>query len=353
MGINNLTLILLTKSIMNKKIIAFIINSTLIFQIILVLIFFCFSFIELSAQKINGLISNPIIKGYFADPTIVWFEGSYYIYATIDPWGGDELGVFETKDFQNFERKHINWPTKKACTSPTSWENMVWAPSVVKAPDGKFYMYVSVGSEVWVGTSEKPLGPWKNAKADGTPLICSNYFPGFHMIDAECFIDEDNQVYLYWGSGLNWVNGHCFAVKLKPDMVTFDGKPKDITPPNYFEAPYMLKRRNKYFLMYSEGKATDFTYKIRYSTGPTPFGPWTEGINSPILKTSEDSTTYGPGHHTVFTVYNQDYILYHRIFPQKESFVLRQLCIDSLNYDNNGNINEIKPKGVKKIIIKN
>jgi len=305
-------------------------------------------FLTSSVWGQNGTpaITNPIIDGYFADPTIVKYEGVYFIYATIDPWGGDELAVFTTKDFKNFERKHINWPTKKACTSSTSWGTMVWAPSVVKAPNGKFYMYVSVGSEVWAGTSEHPLGPWKNAKADSSPLIRSTTFPGFHMIDAECFIDTDGQSYLYWGSGLNWVNGHCFVVKLNKDMITFIGEPKDITPPNYFEAPYLLKRNGTYYLMYSEGKAVDPTYKIRYSTSDSPFGPWVEGINSPILSTTADSITYGPGHHTVFSENGQYYILYHRIKPQKESIVLRQLCIDSLNFDTKGNIKSIIPIGV-------
>jgi Beta-xylosidase len=297
-------------------------------------------------QKKDSFISNPIIGGYFADPTIVKYQNTYYIYATIDPWGGNELAVLETKDFKNFEQKHINWPTKKDCTSPTSGGAMVWAPSVLKGKDGKYHMFVSVGSEVWDGIADAPLGPWKNAKADGTPLINSQRFPGFHMIDAEGFIDDDGQAYVYWGSGLNWVNGHCFVAKLKSDMVTFDGEPIDITPPNYFEAPFMLKKDGIYYLMYSEGKAIDHTYKVRYSTGKTPFGPWTEGVNSPILTTSSDSTTYGPGHHTVFKENNQYYILYHRIFPQKQDFVLRQLCIDSLNFDNKGNIKRVVPKGV-------
>lgn len=295
----------------------------------------------------NGFVTNPIIDGYYADPTIVKANGKFYIYATIDPWGGNELGVFVTKDFLHFTREHINWPTKKLCTSPTSLSSMVWAPSVVRTKDGKFYMYVSVGDEIWVGVSERPLGPWKNAKKDNTPLIKSNLYPGYHMIDAECFIDDDGQVYLYWGSGWNWVNGKCFAVKLKNDMITFDGSPYDVTPPNYFEAPYMLKRNGIYYLMYSQGKAIDASYKIRYATGKTPIGPWKEGINSPILKTSEDSTTYGPGHNTVFYKDGQYYILYHRIFRQKKSYVLRQLCVDSLNFDKNGNIEKIVPKGIK------
>lgn len=50
----------------------------------------------------------------------IWYDGTYYVYATIDPWGGKELGVLVTNDFKTWEQKHINWPTKEACTSPTS-----------------------------------------------------------------------------------------------------------------------------------------------------------------------------------------------------------------------------------------
>jgi beta-xylosidase len=315
-------------------------------QIFLFVLFFQMILIsggDLSDQK----ITNPLFNGFYAaDPTIVKYEGSYFIYATIDPWGGNELAVFVTKDFVTWEQKHINWPTKQQCTSQTSNTNMVWAPSVVQAKNGKFYMYVSVGSEVWAGVSDHPLGPWKNIKGDNSPLIKSDYFPGFHMIDAECFIDTDNQVYLYWGSGLDWVNGHCFVVKLKPDMVTFDTEPKDVTPPNYFEAPLMFKNNGVYYLMYSEGKCSNATYKVRYSTGKTPFGPWTEGVTSPILSTSKDSTVLGPGHHTIFSVNEQNYILYHRIDPKKNDTLVRQICIDSLNFDKAENIKPIVPQGI-------
>ncbi|MDB5091093.1 MAG: hypothetical protein JWR09_5087 [Mucilaginibacter sp.] len=315
-----------------------------IIQFAVIILIFSFSQVTY-AQK--ALINNPIVKGYYADPTIIKDKGVFYIYATIDPWGGKELGVLVTKDFINFETKHINWPTKEACTSTTSNGSMVWAPSVRKALNGKFYMYVAVGSEVWAGVSDKPLGPWKNAKADNTPLVAGNKYPGVHNIDPDCFIDSDGQAYLYWGSGFNWVNGHCMAVKLKKDMVTFDSDPIDITPPHYFEAPHMVKRNKLYYLMYSYGKAIDATYQVRYSVSKTPFGPWTEGKNDPILSTSADSTTTGPGHHTVFKQNGQYYILYHRIHPQKKEYVLRELCLDSLNFDLQGNILKIKPTDIK------
>ncbi|WP_223154670.1 family 43 glycosylhydrolase [Aestuariibaculum sediminum] len=299
-----------------------------------------------NARHVN--IENPIVDGHFADPSIVKYEGKFYIYATKDPWGGEDLAVLESSDLKHWKQKQIKWPTKSLCTSPTSNTSRVWAPSVIQGKDGKFYMYVSVGSEVWAGVSNNPLGPWKNAKKDNTPLIKGNMFPEYHMIDADVFIDDNGEVYLYWGSGLNWVNGHCFVVQLQDDMISFNQHEiKDVTPPNYFEAPLMVKRNGKYYLMYSNGKCTNETYNVRYAISESPYGPWVEPNNSPILTTSNDKTTKGPGHHTVFNENGQFYILYHRITDNTDE-LYRELAIDSLNFDVNGLIETVKPnRGVR------
>ncbi|HRO70345.1 MAG TPA: hypothetical protein PK951_08195, partial [Chitinophagaceae bacterium] len=42
----------------------------------------------------SEIISNPIIDGYYADPSIVKEGDSWFIYATKDPWGGEDLAVF-------------------------------------------------------------------------------------------------------------------------------------------------------------------------------------------------------------------------------------------------------------------
>ncbi|WP_163712984.1 family 43 glycosylhydrolase [Mangrovibacterium lignilyticum] len=322
------------------------VRTSVLFLLTPILLTACINLAKKENIQSAKLIANPIIDGYFADPCIVKDGDTFYIYATIDPWGGEELAVFSTKDFLTFDRHHLNWPTKKACTSDGSNNSMVWAPSVRKAANGKYYMYVSVGSEIWAGVSDLPLGPWQNAKEDNSPLVASSDFPDVHTIDADCFIDDDGQAYLYWGSGFHWINGVCMAVKLNPDMISFQGEPVDVTPADYFEAPYMIKRFGKYYLMYSSGKAIDATYKMGYAVGNSPLGPFETGINSPILETSADSTTYGPGHHSVFNEGGQDYILYHRIFPQDSAYVLRQLCVDSLNFDANHNILKVKPTGI-------
>ncbi|MDJ0276450.1 family 43 glycosylhydrolase [Sphingomonas sp. 2R-10] len=288
---------------------------------------------------------NPVLPGYFADPSIVRDGGRWYIFATIDPWGDDRLGLWTSDDGRDWRFSTPDWPTKAAATSPTSGDAKVWAPSVVKARDGRWYMYVSVGSEVWVGTAPSPAGPWRDANG-GKPLIGRDFDRAYHMIDAEAFVDDDGRAYLYWGSGLNWVNGHCFVVRLKPDMVTFDGVPRDVTPRGYFEAPFMVKAGGRYLLTYSDGNTTKDTYKVRYAVGATPFGPFEEAATSPILETHRDRDVVSPGHHAVFRSRGQDYILYHRQalpWPQVGDAVLRQIAIDRLDIRPDGTIAKVVP----------
>lgn len=288
-------------------------------------------------------LQNPIIPGYFADPSLVQHDGKFYMYATADPWGGDFLACWESSDFQNWTFHKLNWPTKELCTSSLSTSSMVWAPSVVKKGD-QFYMYVSVGSEVWVGIASHPLGPWKNMLAD-KPLIQYDTTEYYHTIDAELFVDDDQRSYLYWGSGLNWKNGKCYVAELNDDMCTFRSEKKDITPSNYFEGPLVVKHNSKYFLTYSEGITMDDTYEVRYAVGDSPLGPFSEADNSPILKTNDSLSVYGPGHHTLFSYNEKHYILYHRHrLPFVTGTAYRQICINEISFDDKNNrINNIIP----------
>jgi arabinoxylan arabinofuranohydrolase len=287
--------------------------------------------------------ANPILPGYYADPSLVQHEGKYYLYATLDPWGGRTLGCWESPDFRHWTYRALNWPTKEACTSPTSKGAMVWAPSVIRTPKGKFFMYVSVGNEVWVGSANHPLGPWTDAHG-GKPLIPETYRPGYHMIDAEVFVDDDGSTWLYWGSGWGWKNGRCFAVKLKPDLVTFDGEPADVTPANYFEGPFMFKHGGRYYLTYSQGVTIADTYQVHYAVGDSPLGPFTEAANSPILVTDHAKNVVSPGHHAIFSHDGRSYILYHRhSVPYEKGQAYRQTCVDELSFTADGLIEKVVP----------
>lgn len=317
---------------------------TTIFSLLLLLLSSC---TEFKNRDEIVTLQNPILPGYFADPSIVQHEGKFYMYATVDPWGGDFLACWVSEDFQNWTFHQLNWPTKQACTSPLSNENRVWAPSVIQKGDA-FYMYISVGSEVWCGKASHPLGPWENMLGD-QPMIPYDTTRYCHVIDAEPFIDDDGRIYLYWGSGWNWINATCFAAELNDDMKSFKTEPVEVTPPNYFEGPLMVKHNSKYYLTYSNGKTVNSTYNVRYAIGDTPFGPFTEAENSPILSSDDSLQVYGPAHHTFFNFKGKDYILYqrHRL-PFVPETAYRQIGITEFSFDQNtGLINRISPENTQ------
>lgn len=295
-------------------------------------------------------VGNPLLPGYFADPTVIEDNGTFYIFATSDmpDWNDiSKMAVWSSKDFVNWTCNYLNWPTKEACKSSTGTPSGVWAPSVIKAPNGKFYMYVTVGQEVWVGVADKLQGPWKNALPDNQPLIRHKEYFYVETIDAECFVDDDGQAYLYWGSSNSGfdIEGRCLAVKLNPDMISFNGQPQEVTPPHYFEAPYMFKKNGIYYFSYSWGKTWDPTYQVRYSTGPTPMGPWTEGMMRPILSTDEkDEKIKSTGHHSILRFKEKYYIIYHRFntldkYPISQK--LRQVAADELKFNSDGSIKRV------------
>lgn len=322
-------------------------HRSVLFSVALIATSACSAFAPAQRAAADGRTTsgNPIFPGYFADPSVVIHDGRVYVYATRDPWGGETLACFSTDDFEVWDDAHpLDWPTLEACQTPESTDAKVWAPSVVKQRDDRFIMYVSVGSEIYCGVASTPTGPWKNVKADGTPVIPNRGKEHPHMIDAEVFQDDDGRNYLYWGSGWDWKNGRCLVVELEEDLYTHIGEPRDITPPGYFEAPFMVKRDGRYYLMYSDGKCVNETYKVRYAMGDSPMGPFTtEGPNSPILTTNRQNNVIGPGHHAVFTMGDRFFIAYHRLRVPLADNLLREICVDELHFADDGAIQPVTP----------
>ena len=75
---------------------------------------------------------NPIIPGYFADPTIKKFGDTYYVYATTDGSGAGfgPAQLWQSQDLVNWTMMPMNWPD-------SHW---IWAPDVLyNQNDGKDY----------------------------------------------------------------------------------------------------------------------------------------------------------------------------------------------------------------------
>ena len=145
---------------------------------------------------------------------------------------------------------------------------------------------------------------------------------------------------MYYGG---W--GHCNVVKLNDDftgLVPFDDGEtyKEITPENYVEGPFMFKKDDKYYFMWSEGGWTGSDYCVAYAIADSPFGPF-ERIGKILQQDPEVGT--GAGHHSVIHVPNTEdyYIVYHRHPLGDKDGNHRVTCIDKMTFDEEGFINPV------------
>ena len=332
---------------------------------------------------------NPIIPGYFADPTIRKFGDTYYLYATTDGTGNGygPAQVWVSKDFRNWKNVVMNWPTTE----------VVWAPDVVQQTDSTFRYYYCEPCNIIVGEGPSPIGPWHNilGKEDAV-MVPDRYVHNVITLDPQLFRDDDGQEYLYfttWGIYKGFgcgvaklseklrVKSEEFATALpsaQPSMAAADSSLftlhssvergdarnwKEDAPfpiaadeffsekrliPNtelkdVFEAPFVFKRGDTYYFTYSSGSCHDHTYRVQYAISKAgPMGPYE--YKGCILETNADGTIHGPGHHSIIEENGHYYIVYHRHNnPHSIHGFNRQICIDEMRFDAEGNILPVIP----------
>ncbi len=139
---------------------------------------------------------------------------------------------------------------------------------------------------------------------------------------------------------------HCNIARLQDDFRGFipfsDGTIfKEITPERYVEGPMMFVRAGKYYFMWSEGGWTGPDYSVAYAMADSPLGPF-KRIGK-ILQQDPNVAT-GAGHHSVIKLPGQDvyYIVYHRRPLGETDGNHRAVCIDRMEFDDQGHIKPVK-----------
>ncbi|MGF7230821.1 family 43 glycosylhydrolase, partial [Arachidicoccus sp.] len=259
--------------------------------------------------------NNPVLKGYFADPEILYSKktDSFYIYPTSDGftnWSGNYFKTFASKDLVHWKDggvildlpKDVSWAKKNA-----------WAPCIIEKEVGdsfKYYFYFTAAQKIGVAVANSPGGPFKDS---GRPLI-DKFPPGIHggqQIDPDVFQDPvSKKNYLYWG------NGYMASAELNDDMISIkENTIKVITPKRSFrEGTYVFYRKGKYYFLWSEDDTRSPNYHVCYGIADHPQGKIVVPKSNIIL--SKDSTLdiFGTGHCSVIQIPGKDkwYIVYHR-----------------------------------------
>lgn len=292
---------------------------------------------------------NPLLPGYFADPSIKKFDDTYYIYATTDgvKLASGEPSVWISEDLVNWYEQEMEMDLPEGLTN-------CWAPDVLHGKDGRYYYYMGncqFGCNIYGYVSDTPTGPWSPIN-NGDPVIpvgtSKEYLPA---LDAQFLVDDDGSIYSYFGTWCTSFKGMGWVKINSDDMHTIEEE--GFIPieqiPFAFEAAYPIKKDSIYFLMYSAGDCRLDSYAVHYAWSRSPKGPWHYGENNPILETTKDGLIHGPGHHSVLEEDGRHYIVYHRHDnPHSTGGEFRQTCLDEMHFTDPYTIAKVKPthKGV-------
>ena len=292
--------------------------------------------------------NNPVLAGYNADPNVIAFDNTFYIYTTTDGfanWASSSFSVFSSTNLVQWTDRGVILDCAKDLTWATSH---AWAPTIARVGD-KYFFYFSADSQIGVATSSSPTGPFKDAL--GKPLATTNQY-GPQSIDPYAFIDDDGTPYLYFGSAA----GGLRVVKLNANMISFVGTPTNISPSGAtgtLEGSAMFKRNGTYYLAWSEGDTRTATYQMAYARAQSPLGPFTRlGV---ILQQDTTLGILGPGGGTVLTIPSRDeyYLVYHRFKIPGGDGTHREICIDRMSFNSDGTIVPVKPtlKGLQTAVL--
>lgn len=296
--------------------------------------------------------NNPLLSGYYADPEVMYSNKTkkYYIYPTSDGfkgWSGTYFRTFSSSDLKTWKDEGVILDLNEDVT----WaDRNAWAPCIEeKKMKGqyKYFYYFTAAQKIGVAVADDPAGPFIDS---GKPLI--DFKPdgvkGGQEIDPDVFTDpKSGKSYLFWG------NGYCAVAELNSDMVSIKKNTiKVITPDKTFrEGIYIIYRKGIYYFFWSEDDTRSPNYRVRYGTSKSPLGPISVPENNLILSKNEDSGIYATGHNSILQIPGKDewYIVYHRfkrpegIHMGREAGYHREVCMDKLEFNEDGSIQVVKP----------
>jgi beta-xylosidase len=290
---------------------------------------------------------NPIITDkYTADPAAIVYNGKVYLYAGRDEAPARKEGYVMNEWLCYSSEDMVNWTEHSVPlrANDFAWaRGDAWASHVIER-NGKFYWFATVshntipGKAIGVAVSDSPTGPFKDAR--GSALITNDMTTDIKIswddIDPAVFIDDNGQAYIFWG------NTTLHYAKLKENMTELDGPINTIKLPFFTEAPWVHKRKGKYYLSY----AYQFPEKTAYAMSKSIEGPWEyKGI------LNELAGNCNTNHQAIIEFKGKWYFIYHNgAIPTDGGSFRRSVCIDELFYKKDGSIKRIvmTTEGVKK-----
>ncbi|MFP5264333.1 MAG: glycoside hydrolase family 43 protein [Blastocatellia bacterium] len=282
---------------------------------------------------------NPVHNRPCPDPFVLKHLGEYWCYSTGFWHDGRCFGVMHSRDL-------VEWRELAGAMEPfAEGHTCYWAPEVTYYK-GHFFLYYSVGNEermqVRVALADDPAGPFVDS---GRGLTAEDF-----AIDPHVFEDADGARYLFYATDFltHTHIGTGTVVDRMIDPFTLAGSPRPVTRPRYdwqvydpkraekggvrwhtVEGPFVLRRKDTYYEMFSGGNWKNITYGVSYAVARdiNTQDEWAQASDGervlPILRTVPGKVI-GPGHNSVVRGPDnlQLFCVYHRWAEDSSNRVL-------------------------------
>ncbi|MFL6727430.1 MAG: glycoside hydrolase family 43 protein [Sphingomicrobium sp.] len=241
---------------------------------------------DLQPRPGPGEYGNPILQGFYPDPSVVRVGGDYYLVNSTFAWFPG-IPVFHSRDLVNWNQigNAIDRPTQLNFDKMTMWQG-VYAPDI-SWHNGKFYILntcVGCGGN-FVITARNPAGPWSD------PV----WLPDVNGIDTSLFFDDDGSAWIvhnappegkprYEGHTAIWL--HRFDPKTRRTVgsprVLVDAGSHPERDPIWIEGPHIFKKNGLYYLIAAEGGTEEGHSEVVFRSDKVT-GPYVPFAGNPIL----------------------------------------------------------------------
>jgi alpha-N-arabinofuranosidase len=239
------------------------------------------------AARIGGdRYFNPILAGFYPDPSWVRVGDDYYLVNSSFAYFPG-VPIFHSKDLVNWTQigNVLDRPSQLPLDNTGHVSRGIFAPAI-RYHAGTFYMITTlVDRGNFFVTATNPAGPW----SEPNPL------PEVDGIDPSIFFDTDGKAYilnngppigepLYNGHRAIWMQEFDVAGKrtVGPRKLIINGGVDISKKPIWIEGPHIFKVNGKYYLICAEGGTADQHSEVVFRSDSV-WGPYVPYDKNPIL----------------------------------------------------------------------
>ena len=240
-------------------------------------------------RRYHMIYKNPVVKGFYPDPSVCFFEGKYYmVCSSFQYFPG--VPLFESSDLVNWEQiGYVLTRSSQVMLDKVGSSGGVFAPTI-RCNGGRFYVVTTNDTthENFYIYTDDIRGDWSE------PVTVDQ-----GGIDPSLYFEDGRTYFISNGSDAHGDSGvvQCeidiaSGRKLCESKCIWHG-----SGGRYLESPHMYRIGSYYYLMAAEG-GTEYGHMITYARSRNIWGPFDNYPGNPVL-TNRNKAPYviqGIGH---------------------------------------------------------